>query len=228
MQNSELDFSRLCKKLGYQFQDLSLLKQALTHRSAAKNHNERLEFLGDSILGMIVAQILYTQFPLEPEGKLTRMRSSLVKGDTLAELAREFDLGEYLNLGPGELKSGGFRRDSILADAVEAILGAVYLDSNIQECEKRVSSWFKQRLNALDPEYHPKDHKTQLQEYLQGKKLPLPEYKVIDIKGKSHDQTFVVECLTEELSRGLQASGASRRKAEQQAAKRVLEKLRNE
>lgn len=222
------DYSRLYKKLGYQFREPALLEHALTHRSASKQHNERLEYLGDSVLGMLVAEALYKQFPKQPEGKLTRMRSSLVKGETLAEIGREFLLGDYLLLGPGELKSGGYRRDSILADAVEAIIGAIYLEAGFDTCTQLVLQWLKPRMQKLDPDYHPKDHKTQLQEYLQANKLPLPEYEVIDIQGKSHAQTFVVECTVAQLNRAIQAKGTSRRKAEQQAAKLVLEKLNNE
>jgi len=222
------DYSRLYKKLGYQFKDPALLHHALTHRSANKQHNERLEYLGDSVLGMLVAEALYKQFPQQPEGKLTRMRSSLVKGETLAELGREFVLGDYLLLGPGELKSGGYRRDSILADAVEAIIGAVYLESGFEVTSQLVLQWLDSRIQKLDPDFHPKDHKTQLQEYLQSKQLPLPDYQVLDIQGKSHAQTFIVECKVEQLQQVTQAKGSSRRKAEQQAAKLVLEKLNNE
>ncbi|GAB3037854.1 ribonuclease III [Bowmanella dokdonensis] len=222
-----MDYRRLCKALGYRFKDEASLALALTHRSAAKQHNERLEFLGDSVLGMVVAKALYLRFPEQPEGKLTRMRASLVKGDTLAELAREFELGDLLKLGPGELKSGGFRRDSILADAMEAIIGALYLEAGLEEVEERILCWYEGRIANLDPNVHPKDHKTRLQEYMQGRKLPLPDYEVIEIKGKSHDQTFVIECRIGELAEPVRAKGNSRRRAEQQAAKLLLEKLSN-
>jgi ribonuclease-3 len=215
----------LYKSLGYTFAKASNLTLALTHRSANKHHNERLEFLGDAILGMIVAKALYQKFPAQPEGKLTRMRSSLVKGDTLAEVAREFALGELLLLGPGELKSGGFRRDSILADAVEAIIGAIYLEAGMDTCESLVLDWFASRVDALDPEAVSKDDKTRLQEFLQGKKQPLPAYQVTEITGQSHDQTFFVECQVKGLNHPVLGKGNSRRRAEQRAAKQALEKL---
>lgn len=215
----------LYRRLNYTFAEPANLTLALTHRSADKLHNERLEFLGDAILGMVIGKVLYLRFPSQPEGKLTRMRSSLVKGDTLAEVAREFELGDLLLLGPGELKSGGFRRDSILADAVEAIIGALYLEAGMDKCEALVLEWFAPRINALDPDAVSKDDKTRLQEYLQGKKLPLPLYQVTDVKGKSHDQTFYVECSVEGLKQTVLGRGNSRRRAEQQAAKKVLEKL---
>jgi ribonuclease-3 len=213
--------------LGYTFVDPDNLTAALTHRSAHKKHNERLEFLGDAILGMVVATALYQRFPKQPEGKLTRMRSSLVKGDTLAEVAREFELGDVLLLGPGELKSGGFRRDSILADAVEAIIGAIYLEAGMQTCESLIIKWFESRLKALDPEAVSKDDKTRLQEFLQGNKQPLPVYEVTEIRGKSHDQTFYVACSVVGLKDTIVGKGNSRRKAEQRAAKQALEKLTN-
>ena len=218
----------LYKCLGYTFANEANIVEALTHRSASKQHNERLEFLGDAILGMVIAKALYQRFPKQPEGKLTRMRSSLVKGDTLAEVAREFALGELLLLGPGELKSGGFRRDSILADAVEAIIGAIYLEAGMEKCETLVLDWFAPRLEALDPEAVSKDDKTRLQEYLQSNKHPLPLYEVTEIKGKSHDQTFYVECNVEGLKKAVVGKGNSRRRAEQKAAKQAFEKLIND
>lgn len=220
-------YSQLYKKLGYQFVQPDALTLALTHRSASKAHNERLEFLGDAVLGMVIAKALFERFPNQPEGKLTRMRASLVKGETLAELAREFDLGDLLQLGSGELKSGGNRRASILADALEAIIGAIYLEAGLDVCEPLVLKWFQSRLEKLDPDYHPKDDKTQLQEYLQARKQPLPEYNVVEIKGKSHAQTFYVECKVRKLDKPELGQGDSRRKAEQQAARLVLEKLLN-
>jgi ribonuclease-3 len=177
---------------------------------------------------MVIAKVLYQRFPKQPEGKLTRMRSSLVKGDTLAEVAREFELGELLLLGPGELKSGGFRRDSILADAVEAIIGAIYLEAGMDQCESLILDWFAARLDALDPEAVSKDDKTRLQEYLQSNKHPLPLYEVTEIKGKSHDQTFYVECNVEGLNKAVIGKGNSRRRAEQKAAKQAFEKLTND
>jgi ribonuclease-3 len=218
-------YRRLYKAIGYTFSNTELLEQALTHRSAAKQHNERLEFLGDAILGMIVGETLYKRFPQEPEGKLTRMRSTLVKGDTLAELARETSMGELLKLGPGELKSGGHRRSSILADVVEAVLGAIYLDAGMDAVRGVIDRLWASRIEKLDPNAHPKDSKTRLQEFLQGKKLPLPTYEVIAISGKDHAQTFEVSCTVDNLSVPVNATGNSRRKAEQEAARLTLEKL---
>jgi ribonuclease-3 len=218
-------YVRLGKTLGYQFKHQNNLIMALTHRSASGKHNERLEFLGDAVLGMVIANKLFTSFPNVPEGNLTRLRSSIVKGDTLADLAREFDLGDYLILGSGELKSGGFKRSSILADAVEAIIGAIYLESGIDVVEPLILRWFDERIKKLDPNEHPKDDKTRLQEYLQGLKLPLPNYTVTHITGKSHDQDFVVECEVSTLTDVVVGKGKSRRKAEQQAARIALEKL---
>lgn len=218
-------YHRLNKAIGYTFHDVALLQQALTHRSAAKKHNERLEFLGDAILGMVIGETLYKRFTDVPEGKLTRMRSTLVKGDTLAELAREACMGELLLLGPGELKSGGHRRSSILADAVEALLGAIYLDSGMEQVRDVISRLWESRIEKLDPNAHPKDSKTRLQEYLQGRKLPLPTYEVMSISGKDHAQTFEVCCKVENLDTPVVAMGNSRRKAEQEAARMTLEKL---
>lgn len=214
--------AKLSKKIGYSFNDSSLLIQALTHRSAKGEHNERLEFLGDSILGFVIAEVLFEQFPKHDEGDLTRMRSSLVKGVTLAELGRDFNLGEHLILGPGELKSGGHRRESILEDAIEAIIGAVYLDSNITCCKALILSWFAQRLSDIKPGNEQKDPKTRLQEYLQGRKIALPVYDVIDTSGQSHNQQFIVRCITEVIDKEVIAKGTSRRKAEQAAAQQVL------
>lgn len=214
--------AKLSKKIGYTFNNPDLLIQALTHRSAKGEHNERLEFLGDSILGFVIAEALFEQFPKHDEGDLTRMRSSLVKGVTLAELGRDFNLGEHLILGPGELKSGGHRRESILEDAIEAIMGAVYLDSDITCCKALILSWFAQRLSDIKPGNEQKDPKTRLQEYLQGRKIALPVYDVIDTSGQSHNQQFVVRCLTEVIDHEVIAKGTSRRKAEQAAAEQVL------
>ncbi len=221
-------YAKLSRQIGYEFKDAGLLKQALTHRSAAKQHNERLEFLGDAVLGMIIARELYDKFPNVPEGKLTRMRSTLVKGDTLAELARESDVGELMNLGPGELKSGGHRRSSIIADAMEAIIGAIYLEAGLAQTEEVVLHLWKSRINKLDPNEHPKDAKTRLQEFLQSRRLPLPLYEVVEITGKDHAQTFVVHCQVANLATPLEGVGSSRRKAEQQAAKLALETLMND
>lgn len=216
------NLTRLTKKLGYEFNEPSLLVQALTHRSAKGAHNERLEFLGDSILGFVIAEALFDKFPKHDEGDLTRMRSSLVKGVTLAEVARDFNLGECLILGPGELKSGGHRRESILEDAIEAIIGAVYLDSNIERCKALILDWFEKRLTVIKPGNEQKDPKTRLQEFLQGRKIPLPTYEVIDTTGQSHNQEFTVRCQTSVISEEVVAKGTSRRKAEQAAAQQIL------
>lgn len=218
----------LSKSVGYTFTNTQLLHQALTHRSAAKHHNERLEYLGDAVLGMVVAKYLYFNHPTVPEGKLTRMRATLVKGETLAQIATELSLGEWIKLGSGELKSGGHRRASILADAVEAIIGAIYLDSDIEHCENVILSLFKSRMESLDPNAHPKDPKTQLQEYLQGRKLPLPDYDVIDISGKDHAQIFTVTCKIKTDNTETQGVGPSRRRAEQNAAELMLQRIQQE
>jgi ribonuclease III len=218
--------SGLMKKLGYQFQQVALLEQALTHRSCKGEHNERLEFLGDALLSMVIAEALYIHFPKAREGDLTRMRSSLVKGITLAEIAKELELAEYLRLGPGEMKSGGLRRESIQADAVEAILGAIFLDAGIEACKERILSWFGSRLTGIQPGVQ-KDSKTQLQEYLQGRRLPLPLYEVIDTQGDDHDQVFTVRCTVQGRSPVI-ASGNSRRKAEQDSARILLEQVKND
>lgn len=215
-------------KLGYQFKNQALLQQALTHRSAKGLHNERLEFLGDSILGFTIADALYQKFPKASEGELTRMRSSIVKGTTLAKLALEFGLGDYLILGAGELKSGGHRRESILEDAVEALIGAIYLDSDIEKTRTIILLWFSKHLESIDPNKQQKDPKTQLQEYLQGRNEPLPNYEVINVTGQSHNQEFTVSCIVACLSAKVITKGTSRRKAEQAAAKQILEQINND
>ncbi|PMH65419.1 ribonuclease III [Vibrio splendidus] len=200
---------------------------ALTHRSAAGKHNERLEFLGDSILSFVIADDLYHRFPKVNEGDMSRMRATLVRGHTLAELGREFELGDYLKLGPGELKSGGFRRDSILADAVEAIIGAVYLDSDTEVVRRIILSWYQSRLESIQPGVSQKDPKTRLQEFLQGRRNPLPVYTVTNIKGEAHNQEFTVECEVAGVDKPVIGKGTSRRKAEQAAAETALEQLSN-
>ena len=216
---------RLQSKIGYQFKDLALLQQALTHRSAATKHNERLEFLGDAILNLSIAEALYHQFPRCNEGELSRMRATLVREPTLAVLARRFQLGDYIALGQGELKSGGFRRESILADCVEAIIGAMSLDSNLSVTTQIVRQWYQPLLLEIKPGENQKDAKTRLQEYLQGRRLPLPAYHVTDIKGEAHCQSFTVECNVPNLEGTFIGKGSSRRKAEQAAAEQILIKL---
>lgn len=216
---------RLESKLGYQFNNKQYLELALSHRSVGKHNNERLEFLGDSLLGFIIAEALFLKFPEEKEGNLTRLRSQLVKGETLAEVALEFDIGEHLLLGEGELKSGGFRRASILADSVEAILGGIYLDGGMAACKSCVLSWYQQRLDSLSPAKVQKDPKTQLQEYLQQRRKPLPDYKLVKEVGEAHAKQFVVECTLKTLNIKASASETSKRGAEKLAAQKVLHQL---
>jgi len=226
IKNTPQTLAALSKRISYQFNDQSLLLQALTHRSAKGIHNERLEFLGDSILGFVIAEALYKKFPDNDEGDLTRMRSSLVKGITLAELGRHFKLGEHLILGAGELKSGGHKRDSILEDAIEAIIGAVYIDSDQTRCKELILNWFEEKLNNIKPGNEQKDPKTRLQEFLQSRKIALPEYKVVEITGQSHNQQFTVHCTTSVIDKAVIAKGTSRRKAEQSAAQQVLDLIK--
>lgn len=222
MKNEEL--KRLEKRIGYTFKNFAMLKQALTHRSATGEHNERLEFLGDSILSFAISTDLYLRFPKVDEGDLSRMRATLVCGKMLAEIGREFQLGECLILGPGELKSGGFRRDSIIADGVEAIIGAIFLDADIATSKALILQWFASRLNSIKPGISQKDPKTQLQERLQSRKLPLPIYEILEIKGEAHNQRFTMSCVIDGL-KAVQGQGTSRRKAEQIAAAKMLDVL---
>ncbi|CDG47488.1 ribonuclease III [Serratia symbiotica] len=217
--------NRLQRKLGYTFQQQELLLLALTHRSASSKHNERLEFLGDSILSFVIANALYQRFPHIDEGDMSRMRATLVRGHTLAEMAREFDLGECLRLGPGELKSGGSRRESILADTVEALIGGVFLDSDMQRVERLILDWYRSRLDEISPGDKQKDPKTRLQELLQGRHLPLPSYLVVQVRGEAHDQEFTIHCQVSGLNEPVMGIGSSRRKAEQAAAEQTLKKL---
>ena len=219
------DYAKLCRILGYDFSDLTLLQLALTHRSYASTNNERLEFLGDSILNFVIAEALFQQFPKGREGQLSRLRARLVRGETLAEVAKDWGLGDFLRLGSGELKSGGFRRESILADAVEAIIGAIYLDSGMERAHERVATWFGPRLEELTLEDHLKDPKTQLQEFLQSRKQPLPKYQVLKVSGEAHNQDFEVSCEVSVLDQPVVGTGSSRRGAEQHAARETLTKL---
>jgi len=212
----------LSKKLNHKFSDLSLLSEAITHRSKQSKNNERLEFLGDSVLGYVISSELFRRFPDALEGALTRGRAALVKGETLAELAFDLELGDYLQLGPGELKSGGFRRNSILADAMEAIIGAIYLDGGLEAAREYVLSLFEKKLAVLSLDKVSKDPKTQLQEQLQAVKKPLPVYEVVATTGSDHEQVFEVKCKVAGLSRSVKGVGRSRRKAEQEAAKKML------
>jgi len=210
--------AELCRQLGYVFTQPQLLQRALTHRSFAPEHNERLEFLGDSILGCVIAKYLYSEFPELSEGDLSRLRSNLVKEATLVIFAQQLNLGSQLKLGEGELKSGGFRRPSILADAVEALFGAVFVDGGFVAAEQTVLNLFVPYLAKVDMKMLGKDAKTLLQEYLQGKRLPLPGYSVLETQGEAHEQLFQVECAIPSLKLITRGSGTSRRNAEQQAA----------
>lgn len=226
--NARGNVELLQKCLGYQFQDPNLLKIALTHCSAGNPNNERFEFLGDSFINVIMAETLYKKFTQASEGQLTRLRAACVKGETLATIAQDFQLGDYMRLGSGELKSGGAHRPSILADALEAVIAAIYLDSNFETAKALILTWYAPRLEELSLETTQKDPKTQLQELMQGKKQPLPTYTVIELHGDSHDQSFTVSCEVALLPEPVIGQGASRRKAEQEAARFVLELLNHD
>jgi ribonuclease-3 len=219
------DAAWLEARLGWQCQDLALAAAALTHRSAGGSHNERLEFLGDAVLSLVVAELLYTERPRATEGELSRYRASLVNAETLADLAEELGLGERLRLGAGELRSGGFRRRSILADALEAIFGAALLDGGIDTARALIVRLLSPKLALLTEAPGPKDPKTRLQEWLQARGLPLPRYAIESITGEPHSQTFAVSCEVSGLSAVSEGTGASRRRAEQAAAKRALAAL---
>ena len=210
------------RQTGYSFSDGDFLERALTHRSVANSNNERLEFLGDAVLDTVISHRLLLLRPEASEGELSRLRSSLVRDRTLAELARSMDIGTRINLGSGELKSGGYRRESILADAMEALLGAVFLDGGYAAVETVIDRLFAGRLDELPADEDLKDPKTRLQEWLQGRSIELPEYRVVQVAGKPHDQTFTVECEIEVMEILVSASGGSRRKAEQAAAALAL------
>lgn len=216
---------RLQERLEHKFNDPSLLELALRHRSVGGRHNERLEFLGDGLLNFIIADELYVRRPKASEGELSRYRASLVREDTLAELASGLELGDYLILGSGELKSGGFRRSSTLADALEAVLGAVYLDAGFEVARALILRLYHEKLEHLPAQAGQKDPKTRLQEWLQGRQLGLPEYQVIETLGQAHAQTFVVECRVVGLEQPTIGRGTSRRRAEQAAAAAALEQL---
>lgn len=213
---------------GYTFKDAGLLAQALTHRSAGIPHNERLEFLGDAVVGAIVAEALYTHWPKADEGALTRARAELVRESSLAAMARSFELGERILLGPGELKSGGHRRDSILSDAFEAVIGAIHLDAGFDVCRAIVLPWFEEAIAALPPPHKlGKDAKTRLQEWLQARQSPLPVYTLLSERGDEHAKLFLVSCMLAEPAISGEGEGNSRRAAEQMAAEAVLHQLDN-
>ncbi|MBV1885284.1 MAG: ribonuclease III [Gammaproteobacteria bacterium] len=216
----------LSRRIGYQFKDPSLLELAMTHKSVSNRNNyERLEFLGDSIVNFLIAAKLFDKFEEAKEGQLSRLRARLVKGETLAMLARKLDLGNTLLLGSGELKSGGFRRDSILADAFESLIGAIYIDAGLERCETLVMEWYEDLLTEITLEHTEKDPKTRLQEFLQAQKKPLPQYTIVGIDGQAHAQIFRVACQIEGVDDAAEGVGPSRRYAEQMAAEKALELL---
>ena len=216
---------KLQKIIDYHFSDAALLKQALTHRSVNKNNNERLEFLGDSVLGCVISHELYHRFPLVDEGQLSRLRSSLVRGQTLAKLAKNLNLSETLVLGQGELKSGGFRRESIQADAFEAILGAIFLDSDYLTVSAVILKLYDELLNEASPDDSLKDFKTQLQELLQKKGHSLPMYELIKTKGQDHNAVFYVSCHIKEFNLTAEENAKSIKRAEQACAESILGSL---
>ena len=215
----------LSGKLGYDFRDPGLLARAVTHRSKGRSNYERLEFLGDSILSFVIADALFERFPQLSEGELTRLRATLVRRETLAGLARGLALGDFLQLGGGELKSGGFDRDSILADALEAIFGAIYKDGGTEAARDAILGLYRPVLAQVDPQTIHKDPKTRLQEFLQKRALPTPTYEVLSVSGEAHAQHFVVECRVSGLNESVRGEGSSRRHAEQAAAASACELL---
>jgi ribonuclease-3 len=223
----KINLERLCRRLNYQFAQLSYLKRALTHCSVGSENYERFEFLGDSILNFIMAHALFERFPLQSEGQLSRLRSFLVRGEMLAEIARELELGDFLFLGQGELKSGGFRRASILADAMEAVFAAVFLDGGIAAAQKVILGLYQSRLEDPNLNECLKDAKTQLQEYLQAEKCALPEYQLIKVEGDEHNQIFYVSCSIAGIKEVSYGEGPNRRKAEQRAAQSMLGQLQD-
>ncbi len=219
------DLQRLCAALQYRFVDRTLLETALTHRSAAGENYERLEFLGDAVLDYVISHELFQRYPRCNEGELSRLRSSLVNRDMLAEIAQRIAIGDYLRLGPGELKSGGFRRSSILADALEAIFGAISLDSGFDAARTVILRLYQPRFEALPGLDQLKDPKTRLQELLQARRMPLPSYAILREEGSKHARIYVVECSIPDLQRRVEGRGSSRRKAEQAAAEEALRLL---
>lgn len=227
MSNPSTDIRRLStlRGLEYEFRHAELLRLALTHRSCGNPNNERLEFLGDAVLNMVVAELLFNARPDVPEGDLSRLRARIVRERTLAEIARQLELGGHVLLGPGELKSGGFLRDSILADALEAVIGATFLDGGFEAARNLIERLTGERIAALPDAEALKDPKTRLQELLQGRSLSLPQYEVVNEWGADHDRKFTVECRVQTLDSPIQATATSRRKAEQAAASNALETL---
>lgn len=219
---------RLASRLGYHFINPDLMVLALTHRSFSGKNNERLEFLGDAILNFVIGEALFHDFPEAKEGPLSRLRATLVREETLAVIARQFELGDFIRLGSGELKSGGFRRDSILADTVEALIGAMYLDSGIEATKARILAWYADEFKQLTLIDTHKDPKTVLQEWLQSKGYELPSYLVVDTKGEPHERTFFVECVVNMPKITTSAQGNSRRAAEREAAKKAWQQISGE
>lgn len=217
-----------CKKWGLEFKNKQLFLTALTHRSMGAKNNERLEFLGDSILGFVVAEKIHEMFPTASEGVLSRLRASLVNQSALADLARKHNVGDYLILGTGELKSGGFRRDSILSDAIEAIIGALFKDQGIEVCRQWVLDLLDEKFENLSLENWQKDPKTQLQELMQSQKMDLPEYALMTMSGLPHEHTFKVKCTVASTEKSTVGAGVSRKRAEQDAAERMLILLKRE
>ena len=220
----KLSPEKLCRKLEYTFSNPEHLYLSLTHRSASGHHNERSEFLGDSILNFVIAQALYEAYPKATEGDLSRYRATLVKKDALAEIARELELGNYIRLGSGELKSGGYRRDSILADTVEAIIASVLLDAGFDEAKALILRLYKNKITTVT-EVSIKDAKSRLQEFLQSRKHKLPAYTVLSVDGDAHDQHFVILCEIPEFDLKVKGQGKSRRRAEQLAAEKAMEQI---
>ncbi len=219
--------ARWSDRIGHRFAEEGLLAQALTHRSAGATHNERLEFLGDALLNLIVAEVLYTRWPRADEGALTRARAELVRESALAAIARNLDLGSVLTLGPGEMKSGGHRRDSILADALEAVIASIYLDAGFEACRAVILPWFEAMLAGLPPPNKVgKDAKTRLQEWLQARQKPLPAYALVEESGDDHAKRFLITCTLVDPPLNAQGEGASRRAAEQMAAETALHVLK--
>lgn len=219
------DPSVLLSRLGLRFHQGALVRQALTHRSAHSENNERLEFLGDAVLGFVIAEQLYHKFTGADEGVLSRLRASLVNQTTLAELARSFQLGDALILGSGELKSGGYRRDSILSDALEALIGALLLDQGMDACRRFILQLFTDRIEGLSLEDWKKDPKTRLQEAMQACGQELPSYQLMSVAGQPHDQNFRVSCQVSLINTPSEGLGSSRKRAEQAAAEQMLERL---
>ena len=213
------------KSIGYSFNQPALLQQALRHRSAGVPHNERFEFLGDSLVNLIVAESLFSHWPKADEGALTRARANLVRESSLAAISRQLDIGNNIELGIGEMKTGGHRRDSILADTLEAIIASIYLDSNFETCRTTVLPWFEEQIRDIQPGKVEKDAKTRLQEWLQSKQLARPDYQLMESRGEEHARIFIVRCSILEPDLQEQAEGSSLRLAEMAAAEKIMNKL---